>query len=280
LTKPNRILLLGHLADLAPAFESEKGGPTCAVEPTLDLDGALARLGSRHFDLVIADADLAGGDAASVLRSILAVEPKVKTILLSSLATPGQVIEAMGEHAFSFFSKPLDMSSVKQMVRKALELSEWEDGIDIISSDPDFLTLRLQCRIYTADRLHQFMLEMKMGMNEQECGRVAMAFREMLLNAMEHGGKLDPSEFVRVSRIRTKRTLVYHILDPGPGFSRKALAHAAVANPADDPVAHLRVREEMGMRAGGFGLLVTKQLVDEVIYNQRGNEVILIKHLD
>ena len=31
---------------------------------------------------------------------------------------------------------------------------------------------------------------------------------------------------------------------------------------------------------GGFGMLMTKKLVDEVIYNQKGNEVILVKHLD
>ncbi len=34
------------------------------------------------------------------------------------------------------------------------------------------------------------------------------------------------------------------------------------------------------MRPGGFGMLITSQAVDEVIYNQKGNEVILIKHLD
>jgi anti-sigma regulatory factor (Ser/Thr protein kinase) len=32
------------------------------------------------------------------------------------------------------------------------------------------------------------------------------------------------------------------------------------------------------MRPGGFGIMLTKQLVDEVIYNEIGNEVLLIKH--
>jgi hypothetical protein len=34
------------------------------------------------------------------------------------------------------------------------------------------------------------------------------------------------------------------------------------------------------MRPGGFGMLITSHFVDEVIYNQKGNEVILIKHVD
>jgi anti-sigma regulatory factor (Ser/Thr protein kinase) len=40
-----------------------------------------------------------------------------------------------------------------------------------------------------------------------------------------------------------------------------------------------RARSERGLRPGGFGLLITRQVVDEVIHNERGNEVILIKHL-
>ena len=38
-------------------------------------------------------------------------------------------------------------------------------------------------------------------------------------------------------------------------------------------------RAELGMRPGGFGMLIVRQIVDEVVYNERGNEVLLIKHL-
>jgi len=34
------------------------------------------------------------------------------------------------------------------------------------------------------------------------------------------------------------------------------------------------------MRPGGFGVLLARQLVDELIYGQDGNEVLLIKYLD
>ncbi len=33
----------------------------------------------------------------------------------------------------------------------------------------------------------------------------------------------------------------------------------------------------MGMRAGGFGMLIARQLVDDVVYSEAGNEVLLIK---
>jgi hypothetical protein len=32
------------------------------------------------------------------------------------------------------------------------------------------------------------------------------------------------------------------------------------------------------MRPGGFGILATKGIVDELIYSEKGNEVLLIKH--
>jgi len=102
----------------------------------------------------------------------------------------------------------------------------------------------------------------------------------MLLNAIEHGGKLDPSEWVRVSRVRSHRSLVYHMEDPGTGFSRSALDHAAVANSGEPPLDHLEIRKAAGIRVGGFGMLIAKNFVGEVIYNQKGNEVILVKYLD
>jgi hypothetical protein len=73
---------------------------------------------------------------------------------------------------------------------------------------------------------------------------------------------------------------VIHVRDPGAGFRREALSHAAIANPADDPTAHILRREEQGMRPGGYGLLVAAGTVDELIYSEIGNEVLLIKYLD
>ena len=106
-----------------------------------------------------------------------------------------------------------------------------------------------------------------------------VGFREILLNAMEHGGRFDPDKVVEVSAVRTDRTIVYYVRDPGPGFRPEAMEHAASDDPGDDPIAHVEKRLEQGMRPGGFGILMAKNVVDELIYSEQGNEVILIKHL-
>jgi anti-sigma regulatory factor (Ser/Thr protein kinase) len=40
------------------------------------------------------------------------------------------------------------------------------------------------------------------------------------------------------------------------------------------------VREERGLRPGGFGILLAKSLVDELVYNEAHNEVVMVKYLN
>jgi len=107
-----------------------------------------------------------------------------------------------------------------------------------------------------------------------------MAFREILLNAMEHGAGFQSDNVVEVCAVRTARAFVYYYRDPGAGFQLQDLPHAAVSSPADDPLRHADYRAAAGMRPGGFGILLSRRLVDQVIYSEHGNEVILIKHTD
>ncbi len=60
----------------------------------------------------------------------------------------------------------------------------------------------------------------------------------------------------------------------GRASTASSLPHAAVPG---DPFTHLDVREKLGLRAGGFGLLICQGMVDEMRYNDVGNEVTLIK---
>ena len=40
------------------------------------------------------------------------------------------------------------------------------------------------------------------------------------------------------------------------------------------------VREQHGLRPGGLGLMVARALVDELIHNEKRNEVVFVKYLD
>jgi hypothetical protein len=74
--------------------------------------------------------------------------------------------------------------------------------------------------------------------------------------------------------------LRFRIADPGPGFSFEGLSHAVVGQPDSKPTAHMSVREEQGIRPGGFGILMTKAGADELLYNEAQNEVLFVKYFD
>jgi anti-sigma regulatory factor (Ser/Thr protein kinase) len=89
----------------------------------------------------------------------------------------------------------------------------------------------------------------------------------------------DPTVYVTVTYTRADGALLFRVRDPGPGFSFDKLMHAAVSNPADSPAEHALNRDKLGLRPGGFGILLTRAFVDELLYNERGNEALLIKYL-
>ncbi|WP_435010462.1 response regulator [Tundrisphaera lichenicola] len=100
------------------------------------------------------------------------------------------------------------------------------------------------------------------------------ALLEMCQNAIEWGNRHRSEQLVDITyRIHSDRVEIV-IRDQGQGFDKSKLAHAASA---DDPIAHMGVREKLGLREGGFGLLITNGMVDEMRHNETGNEVTLIK---
>src|SRR5206468_2191213 len=77
----------------------------------------------------------------------------------------------------------------------------------------------VRCKIDAADRTTHFLREMTSDLPPQTCEDIASAFRELLMNGIEHGGKNDPRKRVRASLLRTRHSIIGHIHDPGSGFS-------------------------------------------------------------
>jgi DNA-binding NarL/FixJ family response regulator len=241
--------------------------------------GALDLIERRPFDLIITGQNTSGAADVELLRKIRRVRPHVRLVILTNESTPSDVITSMREGAFSYFSTPLSSASFVEMLRLAAEAPCWDDGIEVISATPAWIQLMASCDQHTADRLLQFFHEI-IDLPESEKDHVAMAFREMLLNAIEHGAHFDPSQYVEISYLRARHAVMCRVKDPGEGFSLDEIKHAAICNPPDEPLRHQTYRDADGLRPGGFGVLITRHLVDEMIYGERGNDVLLIKYLD
>ncbi len=254
-------LLEGHSIDVA-------AGDTDAVR----------RLRQRAFDVLISAPDTDLDEDAAILDEVRAVRPGVRIVILAPRTTPDQVIVALRQRVFACFSAPFDASEIADMVARAAEADEWKDGIEVLSATPDWIHVLVNCRLLSAERLVNFFTELRSDVPDAPRDNFMFAFREVLMNAMEHGGGFDPDQVVEVTAVRTARTMVFYLRDPGPGFDVTALSHAAVTRP-DDPLAVAETRQAIGLRPGGFGLLITRLVVDEMIHSERGNEVLLIKHL-
>jgi anti-sigma regulatory factor (Ser/Thr protein kinase) len=207
------------------------------------------------------------------------VRPHTRLIILAHEFTPGDVLDSIREHALSYFVRPFSALRLAEIIHSAMDEPHWDDGIEILSVTANWVRLCVRCDVLTANRLIQFYREAS-GLPGLETEEVATAFREILLNAMEYGGKFDPSKHVEIGYVRTTHMVMCKIKDPGPGFSLEELKHSALANPPEDPFRHMEKRDALGMRPGGFGILMSKKLVDELLYNDKGNEVLLIKYLD
>jgi DNA-binding NarL/FixJ family response regulator len=239
---------------------------------------ALDFLRTSPFDVVVAGQSRNGFDGLKLVRRVRALRPEARVIVTGD-NDPQRVLAAIRQRAYSYVHQPLTDGHISETVSQAFESSGWRDDIRVVSARPEWISLDVRCRIEAAERTTQFFRELCSDLEHQMRDDITAAFRELIMNAIEHGGRSDARKRVRAALIRTRRAIIVHIHDPGKGFSLDTLPHAAISNPEGSPIKHVEIRAEAGKRPGGFGILMTRNLVDELIYNERGNSVIFVKYL-
>ena len=276
----SRVLVIGSNAPVSREIGDALYVADFPMEYSSGNADALQRLRARSFGVVITNPDSAVDEDVALLEEMRRIRPGVKCIVLARGSTPNEVIAALRARVFACFTPPFDCDEITNMARKAASDNQWGDDIQVLTAKPGWVSLRVNCRLITAERLMTFAKELSSRLAEDMRQEMMYALREILMNAMEHGAAFNPEQVVEVTGIRTARSMVFYVRDPGAGFRQDEVAHAAIANPSDDPAAHLTQREEEGMRAGGFGLLLAAGTVDELIYSEIGNEVLLIKYIN
>lgn len=155
------------------------------------------------------------------------------------------------------------------------------EPIELISATPNWVELQISSTREAAEIAQAFVAKLEADLPHELINSIRQALRELLLNAVEWGGKLDPNQKVRIARLRYPRMLLYFVADPGAGFSFEGLAHAAVHQTSAEAIARVAiVRDQLGMRPGGFGIAMARAIADELLYNEAQNEVVFIKYLN
>ena len=261
---------------LIRAILARRGFKTAMAKDGAD---ALRALRTRRFDLLLLDVWMPRMTGLDLLERLNVRKSRPRIVIMTSDDAPETLLKAVRRQAFTILSKPVEPAVLLETVQDALTSPE-VPRIEVISARAEWVELVVPCTREAAERLQAVMARLDADLPKAIEDRIAYAFRELLLNAIEWGGKLDPKRTVRISCLRSDRLLLYRIADPGQGFDIDKLPHAAIGQPSEAPIAHMHVREQQGMRPGGFGLLTVRGSVDELIYNEKRNEVVFVTYLD
>jgi DNA-binding response OmpR family regulator len=242
--------------------------------------GALRELERDPVDLLLLDVWLPEMTGLELLAKMKESGLQPPVVIITADDTPKTLLEAVRAQAYAFLTKPIDPDELVSTVDRALAGAKALRPIKVLSAKPNWIELALPCDRESAERIQGFLARLDADLDPAVRDAIGRVFREMLLNAVEWGGKLDPSREVRVTYLRARKMILYRISDPGEGFRLSDIDHAAVANTDDAPMAHVSVREKKGLRPGGFGILMSQSLADELLYNEAQNEVVFVKYLD
>lgn len=114
-------------------------------------------------------------------------------------------------------------------------------------------------------------------LTDRQIKDLKQAVMEMGGNAIEWGHRKNAELVLRITYRIYPDSVTLIIQDQGPGFNPRNLPHAASD---EDPIGHIELRNELGLREGGFGIMLARGLVDDFRYNQRGNEVTIVKRFN
>ncbi len=250
-------------------------GEGCDLRYAPPGQASLTLFAEEKAELVIVDLTRQG---LALLEQLSRIQDGPRRLVMSNNPTPELMIGALQQRVCDFLTKPFTADELRAAVSNALTACP-ANTIEVVSASPEWVELRLPCDLAAVGPLQRLVAQLAADLPAAMSEALGYAFREMLNNAIEHGCKLDPQQRVEISYIQLKHAVICRIKDPGDGFDPERLEHAAINNPDDDPLRHFFARSEQGMRAGGFGILLTSQMVDELVYNERRNELLFVKYL-
>ena len=244
------------------------------VDCAADGAAAVARVKEEQPDAIVLDVMLPGMSGLQVCQELKFHRDTnlIPILMLTAMSDRQSRREGLWVGANAYLTKPFDASEMLGTLRRVLdhrrELFEHQVHTRV--------ELCMQSDSRLREQLNDLLSELFLftPLSDDEVHRIRTAVLEMTENAIEWGNRRQKELTVSVAYEVTDRFVKVVITDQGAGFDPGRLPHAAGE---DDPVAHMTIREKLGLRDGGFGIMISKGMVDEVHYNETGNQVTLLK---
>ena len=197
----------------------------------------------------------------------------IPVIMTTALVEEENRVHGLQVGANAYLSKPFTAETLNQAIRRAFD---WLEDLQRNGTEGE-IHFQLQSHTNYLEELNHLLgsLFLFSGLSEKQVHQLTTAVRELGTNAIEWGHRKQVDRIVKIDYRIDPQKITIDIKDSGPGFNPVQVPHAANT---EDPIGHMMVRETLGLREGGFGILMSRGLVDEMRYNDKGNEVRLVKY--
>jgi len=246
----------------------------------------LLRSGGSHIRIIVLGVDDVPPDDPA-LKEILAFGNQSSlAILVYASATASQTIlhlHCLNHGAVDFIRKSPDTSNLLAVVRQVKQRQEeggeptvrWEVG-NINAGRPmdGWVELTAASSFEYLRRIQRFIaLVLARRLPPEVCDDIRIILEEAGRNAIEWGNRFNTKKTFRISYRHLNDRVILKFEDEGEGFDSTARV-----DPTADPE-HLAKREAAGKRPGGYGIHMLHELMDEVVYSEKGNVVVMTKYL-
>jgi len=238
---------------------------------------AIAAVSERTPDLILLDLMLPDSDGFELCDRLKRARETnlIPIVMVTALQDAHHRATGVRVGANGYLTKPFTPAQLYEMMDAALAWHE-EHKQRGTTGEIDFdvrseLTYLSQASDMLAD------LFAHTPLTDRHLKDLKQAVMEMGGNAIEWGHRKNADLVLRITYRIDPTSITLIIKDQGPGFDPRHLPHAASD---EDPIGHIEIRNELGLREGGFGIMLARGLVDEFRYNRQGNEVTLVKHFD
>jgi DNA-binding response OmpR family regulator len=246
-------------------------------EPTLLLEGrgAVAWTRQHQPELILLDLMLPDMDGYDICHELKLDRTTnlIPIVMVTARVGHEDRVRGLEVGANHYLTKPF---SEAQLHRAVAEVLAWRDQLKQIGTRGE-VHFQLLSEVSYLEELNQLLASLFhfTPLSQSQVKQLTSVVRELGANAIEWGHRRQVDRPLTVTYHINHEKVSIVIRDTGPGFDPTELPHAAST---DDPLAHMPVREELGLREGGFGILMARALVDELEYNDKGNEVCLVKY--
>lgn len=259
---------------------------------------ALGMMGEVHPDLVLTDMEMPEMNGLELVNAVCLQYADVPVVLMTSMGNDRLAVEALERGAAAYVPKATIELSLLRTIQQVLGLMRADRSYAQLSECLAYNEFRFVLRNNPelieplVDMMQQKTVDMRLC---DPIGRVrvGMALEHALTNAMFRGNlEISWEQSQKEYDLQTEgvaQSLIEQRLSEAPYRDRKIYVHAELSNDAakfvirdEGPGFDTSMLPERGdphllEREGGRGLVLIRSFMDEVRFNELGNEVTLIK---